>query len=70
MQSADGDNGAEVYGVEIIMELIRRTAKWRTPESMQKALNYKADPTDIFIATYPKAGTTWTQQICYQVERN
>lgn len=26
---------------------------------------YRAEPTDIFVSTYPKCGTTWTQYIVY-----
>ena len=34
-------------------------------ESFASALEYRAQPDDIFIATYPKCGTTWTQYILY-----
>lgn len=34
-------------------------------ETFQGALEYKARDDDIFIATYPKNGTTWTQQMVF-----
>jgi len=34
-------------------------------DQFQPALNYKAADSDIFIATYPKCGTTWMQYILY-----
>ena len=36
-----------------------------TPEGWQRGLDYKPDPTDVFIVTPPKCGTTWMQQIVH-----
>ena len=33
----------------------------------RSGLNYKAQPEDIFIATYPKCGTTWTMNIVWLI---
>jgi len=38
-------------------------ANFFTPEGIEKALSFSPSPDDVFIATYPKCGTTWTQQI-------
>lgn len=34
------------------------------------ALNYQAQPSDIFIVTYPKCGTTWTQYIVWLIQHD
>lgn len=34
-----------------------------TPESITEMSRLSLDPTDVFIVTFPKAGTTWTQNI-------
>lgn len=39
-------------------------------ENFAKALEYKAQPKDLFVATYPKCGTTWMQHICYLMLNN
>uniref|UniRef100_A0A0K8RET1 Putative sulfotransferase n=1 Tax=Ixodes ricinus TaxID=34613 RepID=A0A0K8RET1_IXORI len=38
-----------------------------TSEVFRKAVNYKPEPGDKFVVSYPKTGTTWTQQIVYLI---
>uniref|UniRef100_A0A914WAE2 Sulfotransferase domain-containing protein n=1 Tax=Plectus sambesii TaxID=2011161 RepID=A0A914WAE2_9BILA len=38
-----------------------------TPELIRSAKSYEPEKGDVFIATYPKCGTTWTQHICSQL---
>lgn len=37
-------------------------------ETFKSALEYQAEATDIFVATYPKCGTTWTQNILWLLQ--
>ncbi len=48
-----------------IEELKQRLALFSTEESKQHGLSYQARATDTFIATYPKCGTTWVQQLVH-----
>lgn len=38
-----------------------------SPNNIDWALDYKPSDSDIFVVTYPKSGTTWTQQILYLI---
>src|SRR3989338_8931787 len=38
-----------------------------TPESFQAAAVYKPGPEDIFVSTQMKCGTTWMQQVVYEI---
>ena len=38
-----------------------------SPESIKKAVGYKPNKNDLFVATQMKCGTTWMQQIVYEI---
>ena len=42
-------------------------ANFRTDASDEAGRKFKPRPTDVFIATYPKCGTTWVQQIVHSL---
>jgi hypothetical protein len=48
-----------------IQEMHERMKSFATPEGWQRGLDYKPDPSDVFIVTPPKCGTTWMQQIVH-----
>lgn len=48
-----------------IQEMHERFEYFATPEGWQHGLDYQPEPTDVFIVTPPKCGTTWMQQIVH-----
>src|SRR5215510_15549231 len=48
-----------------VAEMHERFENFATPEGWQHGLDYKPEPTDVFIVTPPKCGTTWMQQIVH-----
>ncbi len=41
-----------------------------SPKVFESGLGYKAQPEDVFIATYPKCGTTWVQYIVWLIQHD
>lgn len=39
-------------------------------EAYQRGIAFKPRPSDVFVATYAKAGTTWMQQIVHGLRTN
>ncbi|CAN7940824.1 unnamed protein product [Ixodes hexagonus] len=38
-----------------------------TDDNMRSAMNYTPEPNDVFIVSYPKCGTTWTEYLVYNI---
>ncbi len=48
-----------------VTEMLERMENFSTDEGWQKGLDYKPNPSEVFIVTPPKCGTTWMQQIVH-----
>ena len=59
---SDQENYKRPTTVQEMQECLKNFA---TDEGWQKGLAYKPDPSDVFIVTPPKCGTTWMQQIIH-----
>eukprot|EP00924_Labyrinthula_sp_SR-Ha-C_P009245 snap_masked-scaffold_2-processed-gene-17.7-mRNA-1 protein AED:1.00 eAED:1.00 QI:0/-1/0/0/-1/1/1/0/307 len=55
---------------EVLADVRKMLDGFFTPESIKAGRSFKPREDDIFVATSPKCGTTWTLQICHMLRSN
>lgn len=58
-------NALKLTRATTVAEMRERFSRFVTDAGEQRALSFKPGPDDVFVATYPKCGTTWMQQIVH-----
>ena len=53
-----------------IEELLERLSRFQSEQALAGLANLRVRPSDVFIATYAKSGTTWMQQVVHQLRTN